>query len=167
VYGQYAKPQTPQQHAYQAYDETRTRLRAEAERTFAVEMAREKAGGCKNAQTTVDFNTCFGQSLDTAKANLNAYEQALRSLIALKAPGGSELANTGEAGPAQTPEQGAAEFDTMEKQWRSYLDTAGSAAFHQFDGGTGGPSFQTQVELMVIRNHLRELDTIYGEILRL
>jgi len=38
-----------------------------------------------------------------------------------------------------------------------------SATHHQFDGGSGGPSFEMQCRLMLARDHMRELKMIYGE----
>ena len=65
------------------------------------------------------------------------------------------------------PKQHVAEFRKAEQSWRQYRDTACTAAFHQFDGGTGGPSFELECELKLDRSHMHELDMIYGEDLHL
>jgi uncharacterized protein YecT (DUF1311 family) len=61
-----------------------------------------------------------------------------------------------------TQEQLVAEFDRVEEVWERYRESACRAAFHQFAGGTGGPSFEMQCQLKVTRDHMRELDMIYG-----
>jgi uncharacterized protein YecT (DUF1311 family) len=65
------------------------------------------------------------------------------------------------------PAQYAAEFDGLEKAWQQFRELACKAAFHQFNGGTGAPSFQIQCELKLARDHMRELDLIYGSDLHL
>jgi uncharacterized protein YecT (DUF1311 family) len=65
-------------------------------------------------------------------------------------------------GPALTPKELSDEFERVEKAWQEYRETACTAAFHQFSGGTGGPSFEGQCELKLTRDHMRELDMIYG-----
>lgn len=154
---------TPEQQAYQQkLKEVRVKrdsLQAEAGRLFESEMAREKAGDCSDAGTTYDFNVCFGKAVDLTDRNLRAYQSALRDLLSLEYP--EPQPTTGPAGPVQTPAQSAEEFDRVEKAWLSYLDIAGSAAFHQFGGGTGGPSAEMECHLRLVRNHMRELDGIY------
>jgi hypothetical protein len=63
----------------------------------------------------------------------------------------------------QTPEQDRADFEHVEQSWRQYTKLACTAAYHQFDGGSGGPSFEMQCELKLTRDHLQELAMIYGE----
>jgi uncharacterized protein YecT (DUF1311 family) len=55
----------------------------------------------------------------------------------------------------------------VEQSWWQYREVACAAAFHQFDGGTGGPSFQLECKLKLARDHMRELSLIYGGELRL
>jgi hypothetical protein len=83
-------------------------------------------------------------------------------------PGAPDLpAATGIAGPTLSPKQHVAEFRKVEQSWRHYQKAACTAAFHQFDGGTGGPSFELECELKLDRSHMHELDMIYGEDLHL
>lgn len=141
-------------------------LRAKAQQVYETEMARAKAGDCRKAGTTYDFNVCFGTAVDRAEQSLNIFESAIRDLLKLQDAGPVSSAS-GPAGPVLTPKQDVEEFDHLEQLWHSYLDAAGKAAFHQFDGGTGGPSFELQTRLQLIRNHLTELDNLYGMLLRL
>ena len=170
-----AKPKkvlTPEQIALQQQArETMARrqnLQAQAKRVFDSEMARENAGDCPNAKTTADFNICFSDEGTTTEKNLTRFEGIIRALILPEphlpaqpdAQPGQPVKGIG--GPALTPQQHAAEFEQLEQGWRKYRDTACTAAFHQFDGGTGGPSFEGQCELKLARDHMHELDLIYG-----
>jgi uncharacterized protein YecT (DUF1311 family) len=152
---------------------TRQGLQAQAKQIFEAEMAREKAGDCPDARTTADFNNCFGDEGTTTEKNLTSFEEIIRKIILpepeLPAEPGAETSQPamGIAGPSLTPQQFAAEFDRVEQSWRQYRNTACTAAFHQFNGGTGGPSFEGQCELKLARDHMRELDMIYGSDLHL
>jgi uncharacterized protein YecT (DUF1311 family) len=186
-FGQQSQPQpeparpkkdlTPEQIARQQQArESRARrqsLQALAKQIFDAEMARESAGDCPDAKTTYDFNICFSDEGVTTVKNLNAFEGIIRKLI-LPEPQSPAQADTepsqpvmGISGPALTPEQHSAEFDQVEQSWRKYRETACTAAFHQFDGGTGGPSFEGQCELKLARDYMRELDLVYGSDLHL
>jgi len=66
-----------------------------------------------------------------------------------------------------TPEKPVAEFDHLEQLWQSYSDVTSKAAFHEFNGGTGGLGFETQCHLLLVRSHMLELNTVYGMLLRL
>jgi uncharacterized protein YecT (DUF1311 family) len=160
---------TPEQkaHPQQAMEsmEKHQHQQAQAKQIFDAEMAREKAVDCPDANTAYDFNICYGKQGTTTEQNLSSFEGIIRELLA-PAPE-MPAAETGEpvtgvAGPILVPHQLAAEFDHVEQSWRQYRDTACTAAFHQFGGGTGGPSFELQCELKLARDHMRELDMIYG-----
>jgi uncharacterized protein YecT (DUF1311 family) len=165
---------TPEQKVYQQQEREfiakRQVLQAQAKQIYDAEMAREKSVDCPDAQTTYDFNVCYGKQGTITDQNLSSFEGIIRELLA---PGPAmPAAETGEpvrgiAGPALTPQQLSAEFDRVEQSWRQYRDAACTAAFHQFGGGTGGPSFELQCELKLTRNHIRELDMIYGNDLHL
>jgi uncharacterized protein YecT (DUF1311 family) len=149
-----AKSLTPDQVAWKQRQDEHVRLQAEGKQIFAAEMAREQAGDCKDAQTTADFNTCFDQQLGITGQNLKRFEDVIRKL---------QMEDTS----GSTPKYFAEEFDRVEQSWRQYRDTACKAAFDQFEGGTGGPSFELQCRLKLTRNHMRELDFVYGEDLHL
>ena len=159
---------TPEQKGYQQqgreWMEGRHALQAQAKEIFEAEMAQEKAGDCPDANTTYDFNFCYGNVLTAADRHLKSFEQIIRDLQAPSPhmAGTSEAPANGIAGPMLTPEQLTAEFDSVEQVWRQYRAAACAAAFHQFSGGTGGPSFEAQCELKLTRAHMRELDMIYG-----
>lgn len=148
---------TPEQRAMQEHmrelDTERQRLRATAKAAFDAEMAREKSGDCPDARNTYEFNVCFGEQAGIANQNLKTYESAIHDLLGLKYPD--------REGPQ------VAEFDRLEQLWHAYLNAAATGAFHQFEGGTGGPSFEMETHLRLVRSHMRELDTLYGMALRL
>ncbi|MGD0628645.1 MAG: lysozyme inhibitor LprI family protein, partial [Terracidiphilus sp.] len=99
-----------------------------------------------------------------ADERLKSFEQVIRDLQApsRRMAGAPEPPANGLSSPVLTPEQLSTEFNSVEQLWRQYRTAACSAAFHQFGGGTGGPSFEAQCELKLTRDHMRELDMIYG-----
>jgi uncharacterized protein YecT (DUF1311 family) len=147
----------------------RTALQAEGKQILATETAREAAGECKAAQSTADFNDCFGNELAITTQNLHRFQAVIRTLLAQDKPAGPEPQHdtVGIAGPALTSQHILEEFNRVEIAWQQYNTSACTAAFHQFGGGTGGPSFELQCELKLARDHMRELDTIYGNDLHL
>ena len=161
---------TPEQLAYQQqwkeFMDKHHRLQAQGKAVFDAEMAREKAGDCPNARSNADFINCFGDQLTITDGNLKTFEGIIQALQAPgpQMPGQAEVTGDvpGIAGPALTPQHFIEEFERVEKIWGEYRETACTAAFHQFDGGTGGPSFEGQCELNLTRDHMRELDMIYG-----
>jgi uncharacterized protein YecT (DUF1311 family) len=159
------KALTPAQRAYRQYKERRTGLRAKGKDVFDAEMAREKAGDCKDANNQAEFNVCFGKVLTITERNLDSMEQVIRGLQAGVPKTTEEAAQlpTGHAGAEPSPQQLAAQFDGVEKAWRGYREVACEAAFNQFYGGSGAPSFQMECELKLTRDHMRELWMIYGE----
>ncbi len=155
---------TPGQQAFQQQvrqvDAERQSLRAAAKAAFDSEMAREKTEDCPPG-STADYNQCYSRVVDVTDQNLKNYEGAVRSLLGLRYP---ELVSNLSAVPAT--EKNVAAFDNFEQIWHSYLDAVSTAAFRQFDGGTGGPGFGMETHVRIVRSHLRELDTLYGLVLR-
>lgn len=158
--------QQKKQRQWHEYTAKHHDLQGRAKQLFDTEMARERAGECSDASTTYDINTCFGKELATTDANLKSYGGVIRELI-VSAPGASETAAHGDTDASLGTAQSVAEFDHVQQTWGQYRDTACTAAFHQFDGGTGGPSFELQCRLTLDRDHMRELSLIYGGDLRL
>lgn len=158
---------TPEQQEYQRQLKSvwakRNDLRAKADEAFNREMALEKAGDCPDASNTLEFNQCFDKVLLITNENLKEYEEAIRETLALVYPTmpGTSPHSVGIAGPILTPEQSAAELDQTEQQWGAYRKSACGSVFHQFEGGTGGPSAELECEIRLARNHMRELAGIY------
>jgi len=165
---------TPEQKAYQQqyrqFDEERMKLLAQGKQAYEAELAREKAGDkageCKDANSTYDWNICLGRDATITEANYTAFTTAIRAILALRAPTfPGEYANVaGMTGQSPTSEEDVKEFDTLESLWRKYLDRATSAAFDQFKGGTLAPSFEVQCRRDLMRSHMHELHLIYGEL---
>ena len=154
--------------------EWRQALQAQAKQIFDAEAERERSGDCSSSNTTVEFNHCFGQRLEETAINLKNFDGVIRQLQSgpPQMSGSAAETTARPAGPELAPAQHAAEFDRLENAWQRYGELAceaafHQAAFHQFDGGTGAPSFQMQCELKLTRDHLRELDLIYGSDLHL
>jgi uncharacterized protein YecT (DUF1311 family) len=156
---------TPEQQAYQEVQAERGRLRAAAKWAFDAEMAREKAGDCPAAQTTYDFNMCYSMQNSITEENYKAYTGALRALLGLEHPLAPEDKEgplpPRPAGPQLTPKEDVAEFDKTESLWAAYKEAECTVAFHQFGGGTGGPSAGTECRLRLTRSHMRDLDSVY------
>ncbi len=53
-------------------------------------------------------------------------------------------------------------LQASEKTWRLYRDSAMKATHAAWPHGTGAPGFASQVSLSLVRNHMRELDEIFG-----
>ena len=143
---------------------TREQLQTRAKKILEDEASRE-AGACKEAKTTAESNACFAEQAGLAEKNLKALEDVIAQLgdpspQDLQSP--DHPVETGLSGPVLSPKQHVAEFRKVEQSWRQYRVAACTAAFHQFDGGTGGPSFELQCEMKLDRSHMRELDMIYG-----
>lgn len=167
-----AKVLTPAQKAYQQqwreWLTSHQKLQAQGRQIFSEEMSRDKAGDCPLAQSTIAFESCYAKQIDITDANLKSYEDIIRQLLA-PAPEmpGTRTNTPGPAGQSFTPAQQMDEFNRVEQLWVDYRKGACTAAFHQFDGGTGGPPFQQKCTLKLARDHMRELDTIYGNLLHL
>ncbi len=164
---------TPEQKAYQQQYQVwfarHQQLQAQAKGIFDQEAAREKAGDCPGEASNREFTVCFGKLADTAEETLKGFEAMIRELLVPppQMPGAPAAPQPGPGGPDLTATQLIAEFDSVEGSWRQYREIACTAAFHQFGGGTGGPSFQAECELRLTRNHMGELDMIYGNVLHL
>ena len=147
----------------------RQSLQAQAKQVFESEMLREKAGDCPDANSTYAFNICYGNQVTITDQNLKNYESTIQELMAPIPimPGNSADNMPEQAVPSLAPQQVLEEFDHLEEVWRQYRETACSAAYHEFHGGTGGPSFQMECQLKLARDHMRELDMVYGSDLHL
>jgi len=154
------------QQQYQSWFAHHQQLQVQVKGIFDTQIAQEKAGDCAEASSNSEFMACFGKLADTAEETLKGYEATIHELLT-PAPQMPGAPPAGPAGSALASTQHLAEFDSVENTWRQYREIACTAAFHQFDGGTGGPTLQAECELHLTRNHMRELDVIYGNVLHL
>ncbi len=53
-------------------------------------------------------------------------------------------------------------LQAFEKAWRIYKESAIKATHAAWPDGTGASGFASQVYLSMVRDHMRELDEIYG-----
>lgn len=128
---------TPEQMAYQQqyrqYDEERTKLLTQGKQAYEAELAREKAGDkageCKDANSTYDWNICLGRDATLTEKNYTSFTDAIRAVLALKAPtfSGKDANLAGVTGKPPTSEEDVKEFDTLESLWRKYFNRATSA----------------------------------------
>jgi uncharacterized protein YecT (DUF1311 family) len=154
------------QQEHQSWLAHHQQLQSQAKGIFDQEIAQERAGDCTGASSNNQYIAGFGKLADAAEESLKSYETTIHELL-IRAPQMAGAPTAGPAGPALTSPQLIAEFDSVENTWRQYREIACSAAFHQLDGGTGGPSFRAECELRLTRNHMRELDLIYANVLHL
>jgi hypothetical protein len=165
-----AKPHkvlTPEQRQYQAqaaqWLTEREALRVQATNALDAEMQRGTAGDCPDAHSTMDAEKCLDQAIEVAQKNYLAFTSALRSMLGLaypRMPG--EKPVSGPTGTPLTATELVTEFDQLESQSKKYREAASTAAYHQFKGGTHAPVFEAEMELKLLRLHLQELSSIYG-----
>jgi uncharacterized protein YecT (DUF1311 family) len=53
-------------------------------------------------------------------------------------------------------------LQASERAWQAYADAAMKATHANWPEGSGAPGFAAQVYLSLVRNHMRELNEIYG-----
>ena len=136
------------------------RFREQAKTAFDREMAREKVDACGDASNTRAIVECLGKENETTAANYKTYVGALRSMLGIMGADGEDPA-TGPTGKPLTSKELVKEFDATETAWQKYREALCTAAFDQFKGGTAAAPEAASCELMLVRNHLREIDTIY------
>ncbi|HKN22344.1 MAG TPA: lysozyme inhibitor LprI family protein [Terracidiphilus sp.] len=157
---------TPEQQAYQQelkqYSARRQQLEAQAKQIFDTERASEEADVCSGS--TYEMKVCYGKHIDFTEESLKIFEATIRDWLAPapQMPGEPATPPSGPAGPILTAAQEQAELDKVELAWRQYRESACAAAFHQYDGGTLGPIVEAECYLRLARNHMLELNTIYG-----
>ena len=147
-----------------ASDGQMARYREEAKVAFDREMAREKAGDCKQADTTFAIVKCLGAENDTTSANYVAYAGALRSLLGLSGEDG-ESQSFGLSGKPLTSKELVKDFEATEAAWQKYRTAQCSAAFNLFRGGSVATPQAGFCELMLVRSHMREVDYVYSYLL--
>jgi uncharacterized protein YecT (DUF1311 family) len=158
---------TPEQIAFQEkmkdYNAEEGRLRAAALDAFAAETAREKAGDCPDAHTTVDINQCLGHEVDVTDTNYKAFAASIRAALALRRPlgPGEENDSSGPTGPAATPATSTAAFDEAETAWQAYRRAECNAIDVKWRGGTIVNSMVGACWLRMTRARMHELDDAY------
>jgi uncharacterized protein YecT (DUF1311 family) len=120
------------------------KLRAEAKAAFDREMAREKAGDCKDANTMREIHICLSRQYEITFENYKQFTGVIRALLA---------------------SQGQPEFDQAEAAWQKYREAQCAAAYALFKGGTIAPGTQLSCNLLLVRSHLRELAAVYDSTL--
>ena len=124
-------------------------------------MARQKTGDCREATTTFAIGECLAKETATTAMNYKAYTGALRSLLGPVYPGDEDTA-PGPSGKPLTSKDIVKEFDATEAAWQKYREALCRAAADQFLGGTIFYLEGGYCELMLVRSHMREIDTIYN-----
>src|SRR5215831_4968362 len=133
-------------------------FRKQAAAAFDREMERDKTGDCPDAHTTYDEINCLGKTIEITNSNYKAYIGALRSFLGLRTS--REETASGPAGKPLTGEEGVKEFDEVEALWQKYRSAQTSAVYDHWKGGTIAPVMAASCELRLLRNHMRELDSI-------
>jgi uncharacterized protein YecT (DUF1311 family) len=135
-------------------------LRAQAEKAWDDEMAREKAGDCDGPKTTYEINMCMGQRIDETLANYKRYTDAVRAWHLL--PSSRDPDAGGLTGTPPTQEEAIRRFDAAEAAWERYREELCGLVEDMARGGTAAPYVGATCELLVIRNHMRDLGRTFG-----
>ena len=134
-------------------------LKGRGRGAFGNEMAREKAGDCTGAVSTYDMVSCLGKEIEKTTANYKTYVGALRSIEELDIPGG---ANDGKMRAKALPvDERIRSFDRAEAAWQSYQKAQCTAAYDAYKGGTIAPVMEITCHLQLMRDRMRELESIY------
>ena len=152
-------PPSAQSSARQEYFAQLDTFKKTARSSYSDEQAREKVGDCPKAMTTYDMSTCLGAELQKTTANYRAYTGALRSIEVLVPPGGAPL--SGASGAPLSSQESVKEFDAAEAAWQAYQKLQCSAAYDAYRGGTIAPIMQLTCHLKLVRDRMRELESIY------
>ena len=87
-------------------------LRTQAKNALSAETAREKAGACPDAVTTLDIRTCLASDIAKTQANYDTFATAIRAMLALPVPGmPGEQATPGPTGLPAPASELVDEFD--------------------------------------------------------
>jgi uncharacterized protein YecT (DUF1311 family) len=162
---------TPEQQELQRkiknYAVQREALQKKAAKAFDAETDREKAGDCKNANTTRDIEICLGKETEITEANYSAFTGAIRELLSLTYPESSPQATSGPTGTPTDAEDLVKEFDALQTAWEQYRKIGATAAYNQYKGGTIAPVSLAMMSQELVRSHMRELSSIYDGSLHL
>jgi uncharacterized protein YecT (DUF1311 family) len=135
-------------------------FKEQARTALAKELARQKAGQCPDATTTLSINVCLKKDVEVTNSNYKAYLGAVRSMLAVRPPGEDQPANGPTGRPLTTIER-VSEFDRVEVAWQAYHQVQCSAAYDVYKGGTVAPSVALSCDLRLMRSHMNDLSTIY------
>jgi hypothetical protein len=147
------------QERWNAFYAQVVRLQGEAKAAYDREMAREKAGDCRDADNTRSIVSCLETENLTTEANYRVYTGALRSRLGLT-PGDEDL-QPGPTGKPLTAKETVDEFDAAESAWQKYKKAQCTAAYDLFKGGTAAGPEAGVCWLRLTRSHMRELEAVY------
>lgn len=157
-----AGAQTEYQTQVKTWQKTRDDLKQRARKALAGEAARDKAGDCPNADTTLAQRECLQAEDVKTQANYKAFTSALRAILASpypEPPGAKPV--SGPTGPEPTAAQRAVEFDRLEAAFQAYRELAQKAAYNEYAGGTLAPVAEMEASQELLRSHMRELARLY------
>ena len=130
-------------------------------------MAREKTGDCKDTRSTLDTEICLEKESKISESNYRAFTGAIRQLLSLTYLQLNPSYAPGPTGQPLNADERLREFDTLQSAWENYRKIAVDSAYNQFKGGTHAPVFAAVTDQLLVRTHMRELDSIYISALRL
>jgi uncharacterized protein YecT (DUF1311 family) len=144
--------------AWQDYLAQIQTLKMSARSAYGNEQKRETTGDCPSAATTYDISVCLGQEIEKTTANYRVYLTAIRSVEGLPAP--DEVSAKGPRVPL-SPVEAVKEFDEAESAWQVYEKAQCSTAYDIYRSGTIAPLMQLTCELRLLRDRMKELESIY------
>ncbi len=156
---------TPEQQEFQqkvaSYMIQRKSLQEQAAKAFDAEMAREKAGDCKNVSNTRDIEICLGKETEITETNYSAFTGAIRELLSLSYP---EFSRPDASVPTEAPPNAGdlvKEFDALQTAWQQYRKIGINATYTQYKGGRLATALSATMSQDLVRSHMRELSSIY------
>ncbi|HTC74744.1 MAG TPA: hypothetical protein VK684_04165 [Edaphobacter sp.] len=157
---------TPEQQRYQAetaqWLKQSLALRIQAQAALAEETAREKAGDCPNADTTLATEQCLTEEITKTQSNYLTFVSSIRAMLALAHPTmPGEQPGSGPTAIPPSASERVAEFEQLEVHSKQYRGEATRAAYNQYKGGTLAPVFAAQATQRLLRLHIQELAFIY------
>jgi hypothetical protein len=157
---------TPEQRQHQVevskWLARQAELRTRAQHALNAEVAREKAGDCPHANTTLAAEECLASEIEKTRSNYAAFAEAIRAMLALAYPTmPGEQPVSGPTGKPLTADERVKEFDKLEAESKAYRDDASKAAYDDYRGGSYAPVFEAEAEQKLLRLHLQEMAFIY------
>src|SRR5215472_18441816 len=115
-------------------------------------MARgENSGDCPHSSTTRDFEECYSKVLETAEDSLKDFESSIRALMTgPPVRSGTKTICQGLLVRISRPLIDLPNSTRLSVCGTNTRNRPCAAAFHQYDGGTGGPPGELACQIRLV-----------------